>query len=334
MDWSTIFTALASSFGLSITGAYWLVRSLIQNRLAQALEERKGEITEQLELQKAAAAQDLERLRDGLQLQQSKAKSAIDAEIRKEIEVQLGEIGAQRQYEYEAKRRLYLSIGPLRFQLLLACRDLVGRIKSIGTTENYRIQLDEYYGRSTIYRLLKPIALASLIEEQMAINDFSVDREAIDCLRFRRAVTRIFSGDELSDGHPNVDWSQQKEHVFADSLASAVQSIIERVDVNQSRILRFDEFKEKIERDGWVAASPIDKIFEQFTIDRKPILWLRLVAYAQICNSFVTRQGQARGFAEEYFDTQELLLRSRDIFVKTEFSGLKEKIKKLETLPL
>lgn len=334
MDWPTVITAVTSSAGVSAAGAHWLARTLIQHRLTHALEERRAQLTRELDIQKALAAQDLERLKDSLQLEQSKAKSAMDAEIRKQVEIQLGEVSVQRQYEYEARRRLYLSIGPLRFQLLVACRDLVGRVQAIGASEKYAFQLDGYYARSTIYRLLKPIALASLIEEQMALNDFSVDQEAIDFLRFRRSVTRIYSGDELVANHPRANWAAQVEHLFADSLSSVVQSLVERSDEKQARPLRFDEFNQKIETHGWSIFSPIDQLFDQFEVVYKPILWLRLVAYAQVCNALVTRHGVSLGFRDESFDAGELLLRSQDLFIQTQLDELLQKIKKFETLPL
>lgn len=49
------------------------------------------------------------------------------ATVRREVESYLGEQSAHREYVLEAKKQLYHSIGPLRFQLLLACRDAAHR---------------------------------------------------------------------------------------------------------------------------------------------------------------------------------------------------------------
>ena len=109
--------------GISAAGAYWLARTLVQHKLNRDIENYKSELARQLDAQKTLAAQDLERLKNTLQLEQSRIKATMDAQIRMEVEAQLGELAVQRQYEYEARRRLYTAIGPLRFQLLLACRD-------------------------------------------------------------------------------------------------------------------------------------------------------------------------------------------------------------------
>ena len=50
MDLGTIVAAASSSLGLSLAGAYWLARALIQNRLTEALEQRKSELSRQLEM--------------------------------------------------------------------------------------------------------------------------------------------------------------------------------------------------------------------------------------------------------------------------------------------
>lgn len=334
MDWATLVAAVTSSLGITAAGAYWLGQALVNHRLNQALEERKSELTQQLDAQKAIAAQDLERLKNTLQLDQARIKSTMDAEIRKQVESQLGEIAVHRQYEYEARRRLYVAIGPLRFQLLLACRDFVSRIQALDSSKRYELNLNEYFARSTVYRLLKPLALATLIEEQMALADFSVDKAAIDCLRFRRSITRILSGDELVGKHPKIDWSRQYEHAYADSLASVAQAMIVRPAGEAARTLRFDEFTIKVRAQGWASFSPLDNLLEHFRPAAKPILWLRLVAYASSCNALVSRQGQELGFRDEPFDTASMLSRSEDPFTQANFPELLTCMRELELVML
>jgi hypothetical protein len=331
MDWNTVVAAITSSLGVTLAGGYWLARTLVQHELSKSLEQRKAELAQQLDVQKTLAAQDLERLRNALQLEQVRFKSELDAEIRKQVESQLGDIAAQRQYEYEARRRLYVAIGPLRFQLLLACRDLVSRIQSLGVRGHYVLHLDGYYARSTVYRLLKPVALAMLIEEQMTLADFSVDQAAIECLRFRRAVTSILSGGELAADHPKVDWTRQKEHVFADTLLAVVQALITRPAGAAARALRFDEFNDAVHTEGWAAFAPFDQLLNEFQCNTKPILWLRLVAYAYACNALVTRQGAALGFESQPFDTAMLLSRAQDDFIN---NAMDQMIARIDALDL
>lgn len=334
MDWSTVLAAATSSFGLTVLTAHGLARTLIQHHLSQALEVKKNELTRELDAQKVVDAQNLERLKSALETEQMRLRSTIEAEIRKEVETQLGEIAVRHQYEYEARRRLYVAIGPLRFQLLLACRDLVGRITAMGERERYVLNLEGYYARSTAYRLLKPIALAALIEEQLALADFSVDHTAIDYLRFKRSVTRILCGDELAGAHPNIDWINQREHLFADSLVSILQSLIARTDENPARVRRFDEFIRKLDVEGWGEFSPLDRLLNEFDIRTKPILWLRLVAYAHSCNTLINQQGSTLGFQKELFNTPQLLQRANDEFTITNLPQLLARIESIALVPL
>ena len=48
-----------------------------------------------------------------------------------ELDEDLGGRAAQRQYEFDARKRLYGAIGPLRFQLAVACAVLSARVERI-----------------------------------------------------------------------------------------------------------------------------------------------------------------------------------------------------------
>lgn len=334
MNWQELIFSMLGTLGLSTAAAYWLTRTLIQHRLGREMEERKAELVGQLDAQKAQGAKDLELLKNTLQLEQARIKAGMDADIRKAVETQLGELAAQRQYEYEARRRLYVAIGPLRFQLLLACRDLAGRMHALATSENYVLDLKNYYARSTIYRLLKPLALSALIEEQMTLADFSVDYAAIECLRFRRSITRILCGDELVGEYPEVDWLGQREHVFADTLATVAQTLIARPAGAPPHVLRFDEFIARLASEGWQSFAPFGDLLNGFEPKTKPLLWIRLVAYAHACNALVARQGKGHGFKDQSFDTPMHLQRSNNTFTHENESRLQQCMVELDLVSL
>ena len=70
----------------------------------------------------------------------------------------LGEKASEREYRLEGCKRLYRLVGLLRFQLLVARRDLAGRIEA-QVRRQYVFKVtsigpESYYGRSTLYRLL------------------------------------------------------------------------------------------------------------------------------------------------------------------------------------
>ena len=69
-------------------------------------------------------------------------------------------------YEYNARKRLYEVIGPLRFQLLIACRDVVRRVAGHTRSRRWNMNPADYYGNNTLYRLLRPLAICTLIERK------------------------------------------------------------------------------------------------------------------------------------------------------------------------
>jgi hypothetical protein len=331
MDIVTALTAVTASLGLTVAGFYWVGQTLMQHQLARFLEKRKVDLAKELETHKLALNEQLEHTKGELQRMLARDKSAIDGLVRQEVDSKLGELAAQRQYEYDARRRLYVAIGPLRFQLLLACRDLAGRVVSYAEREAYEMSLDRYFGRSTAYRILRPIAITELVEEQVALTDFSIDEGAVDCLRFRRTATRIFSGDEIPGSHPKADWSAQEEHVFADSLQLAARALIAP---DGKRVVRFDEFCNRLDTEGLATIAPFDQLLSQFSIERKPILWLRLVAWGNACNGLIGRLGDERSFPPAEFPVRDLLERARDPIVSANLDDYQGRIEALRLISL
>jgi hypothetical protein len=309
----------------SMAGVYWLSKALIQYRLKQALDDRKAgfateladqkaSLQKELEDKKASLQKELEDKKASLQRELDRDKAQVEGAVRREVELFLGDRAAERQYASEARRRLYLAIGPLRFQLLLACRDFAGRIET-HPKQRYGMELSSYYGRTTLYRLLRPLAIAELMERQIAYSDFAVDDSALDCLRFKKSVVRILSSHEVIVDHPRADWSRQSEHVFADSIGGAANALVCESQQTSERLLRFDEFDRTVQQEGFGRFEPFAGLINDFAIARKPILWLRLVAYGNTCNSFVVSAGAPLGFEKRTFPVRELIEASADKYV-------------------
>src|SRR5262245_47312273 len=132
MDMATIVTSVVSSLGISTATAAWLSSALIGHRLQKDLEKHKSQLQQDLEDHKGNLTTNLGTYRNTL----SREPDEWQANLRTRVEDALGEKAADRAYRLEARKRLYQAIGPLRFQLLLACRDLSERIKSHGTNPN------------------------------------------------------------------------------------------------------------------------------------------------------------------------------------------------------
>src|SRR5882762_9627649 len=146
-----------------------------------------------------------------------------------------------------------------------------------------------YYGRSTLYRLLRPIAIAELIEQQIAYADFSVDPSGVDLLRFKRAALTAFTDADSILDHPEANWNAEKEHIFSGTLSRLASAIIiQDEDINKNRPMHFHEFETFVSHpENLGMLSPLKDILNDFKVKTKPIFWIRLVCFAYICNEYV-----------------------------------------------
>lgn len=295
--------------GLSVTGvvsvaaARWLAQRLIDHRLKKGLSDYEAELNRRLAEHKADLDQSV-----------NAADAANQARLKKEIEVYLAERSAELTYREEARRRLYNAVGPLRFQLLIAAAECASRIDRIGGEEQYDSSLRSYFGQSTIYRLLRVLATAELIERQVAFADFAVDPSMRMLLRFKRLMNYALSSDGVSRGHPDENWHDQEQHVFSDVIAIVCASMIVRDSESvPPRVMRFDEFSNAIlQGDGKVRFQPLTLLLNNFEPESKPILWLRLLAIGHLCVSLLELQDVMLGIEPTKFRTDNLLRRAKD----------------------
>jgi hypothetical protein len=321
MDTWTLITSITSSLGISIATASWLSKQLVTHRLAKDLEAYKVSWQKELEGEKAKWQRTLEEAKAGWQRELEKDKANWQGEIHKGVEEYLGEKSAEREYNLEARKRLYSAIGPLRFQLLLACRDVSTRINNYGSDDlSYSMNTKGYYGQSTLYRLLRPIAISELIERQITYADFSVDPTGVELLRFKKAAFMAFTDGDIILNHPNADWYYEKEHVFSGTLSRLASALIIRDEAtdNKERPMHFHEFQSFIsDPPSFKEFSPFKEILNDFTIAKKPIFWIRLVCFGYICNEYLGHAGTLIGFEKRQFDVHKLLLVSKDSYTRS-----------------
>jgi hypothetical protein len=240
----------------------------------------------------------------------SKKLKDFESELRKKVDEYLGDKAADRQYRLDARKRLYTVVGPLKFQLVLAADDFVNRIKQLGTGSQDPITYKGYFGRSTLYRLLRVFGLAELIERQVTHADFAVDNGVTTLIKFKQRAFECLSRQSISLGHPLENWNEQRQHIFYDELAIiASDMIIIDPSSNQTRVRRFDEFVHlNIDPDDTEALfRAIPRILKDFTPNLRPVLWTRLVALATLCHSFVSQEAPTMGLTAETFHSKEVL---------------------------
>jgi hypothetical protein len=254
-----------------------------------------------------------------------------EAALRRQVEDWLGDQAADRQYRLEARKRLYSAIAPLRFQLLVACSNYLYRIQRIGSGQQaYNTSIDNYFGQSTFYRLARLLAIGELIERQITYADFTVDPSTLMLLRFKHALFRALSNSDTILDHPNANWNEQVEHVYFDVLpiiASAL--IVEEEGVD--RVIRFDEVDDLLASSARrKALDPLPRLFEALDRSRTPLLWVRLVAAAELCCAMVSQESLPTGLTVVDWNAEAMLKATGDEYI---LANLDRYVASIRTLP-
>lgn len=229
----------------------------------------------------------------------------------------LAERQAQIDYESNARRRLYEAIGPLRLQLLFAARDLARRVGSHIESKAWDMNPRGYYAKSFIYRFLRPLAIGTLIEQQMSFADFTVDSQALDLLRFNATAYRMLTGGEAILDHPDADWSSQSQHLFSDNLRAAAATLIVKEAEAGSVVVDFARFSEAVgDPLKHAAIGHLAALFGQcrYSLCENPILWARVVGYGYACKDLLESHDERLGFVAPRFPVTEMLQCTEDRF--------------------
>jgi hypothetical protein len=232
---------------------------------------------------------------------------------------------ARLDYEYAAKKRLYEAVGPLRFQLVIAARDLTSRVNSHLRSPRWTMTPSGYYVHSFLYRLLRPLAVGVLVERQMSYADFSVDPSSVDLLRFDRTAYRMLTGAEpfvepkpgngASVYYTGLDWGRQSQHIFRDNLRIAAMFLLKKGVDDREVVIDYAEFRERCPDP--LAEPCLADLAQLFgrnndSLRESGVFWVRLVGYAYCCRDYVVRHGQGIGVGVPELAVVSLLGQTRD----------------------
>lgn len=318
LDPETVLVTLAAGSAV-LVAVKWLGQRAVEHAFSVHLTRYKGELDEQLT-----------RLKASLDVEVASAQSKLEASLRRADEIFLGEEAAERAYRFEARKRLYGAVGPLRFQLLNACSQFLTRLHSIGGY-SYATTMKGYFGRSLLYRLARLLAITELIKRQIAYSDFSVDEAMIVLLRFRAQLLRALSSGDVSPNHPGADWTEQKEHVFRDQLPVLAIALVVQDASSGERIARFDEFEVLLDSGDGHYLQPLTQIVENLNPTTTPIFWVRLMAVGQACEGLLEGENIAVALDSPSIDYAALVALSEDPFVTANAPSILESLTHFRT---
>ncbi len=248
--------------------------------------------------------------RDQLELENKRNADRIELEaLRDRLEEDREQRSAWMQYQFEARKRLYVECEPLFFQLREACsvaRDRVFSLADRSRQEKRFLEGRGHYLSSTCYQLLAPMAIRNLIQRQLTSVDLDLDAttkvryELSNLLYFAFPSDHIFAktgqpiaydpnakvSDELRESHAELYCRQGIARARLDVVA---ESLLKREKDGGVRCLTYAEFEAPyFEDEEWQRIwAPVTEIFSSFHPKRRPVLWRSLIAQVLLHNAII-----------------------------------------------
>jgi hypothetical protein len=220
---------------------------------------------------------------------------------------------ARRDYEYEARKRLYKECEPLLFRLSEASENALHRIYSLARTARDGhlgpsgwLSGPGYYLTSTLYNLLVPCAVFRLLQERLTFVDLEVDRRIRDQYLLAKWVAISFTDDfSLAKTEPVLAYDPHgsspaqrmadparycNQGVPLGRLDAAIDALIETDAQGVSRVLTYGKFEIALAAD-LASNSSRYGIFadglKDFHPQTHPVLWRILVVQALLHHELI-----------------------------------------------
>jgi hypothetical protein len=234
---------------------------------------------------------------------------------------QTAERSAKRDYEYDARKRLYEQCGPIIFQLTELCESAYFRITGLaGTARQGNLEpgrdsylRDEYYRTSTLYRLLAPSAALKLLQRRLTLVDLSLDAAIWRQYELARQALFSFGGEfEYARLGTAIDYkpfdkeadqraksnpaTYHRQGLPLGVIESAVEALLVTEDDGDLRVLTYAECEAEFEKQKSRVRQQFDEI--RFLVDdfhprSRPVFWRLLVTQACLYRAIV-QQDQLR----------------------------------------
>lgn len=227
-------------------------------------------------------------------------------ELKSQLDERRSAASARRDYEYEARKRLYDEVEPVRFQVYEALEEAHYRVRSLARTArsgNLGAGPDSwvgdpgYYLRSTIYKLLSPIVHFRLLQRLMTFTDFNLDRDIALQYSLLKLYVRSFTDDfefaalaptlRYEPNHPRSETLvKEKPAVFSRQALvlgdlECIADMLIGHEHGKTRVLQFGEFEKLLDHPKLDDnLQEVLSLFISFSPDGKPILARLLLAQA------------------------------------------------------
>ena len=242
----------------------------------------------------------------------NKKKDTDIAKLQNDLAIIKDEKNARRDYEYEAKKRLYQKFEPLLFQFNELGENTLKRVKAFSREahnqklEDWLSDTDGYYFKNSVYRIFAPLSIFKLIQEELTLFDLNLEPKIKNQYVMIKSLSHFLSHDfKFANAKPEIKYDPHSEYPFNISNKSGkrTQGIVQgRLDeiidifiiqenINNNlrrRVVRYGEFENMypdIRKSGKL--DIVIELFSDFHPATKPILWRILLAQAILYDSII-----------------------------------------------
>jgi hypothetical protein len=224
-----------------------------------------------------------------------------------ELEEERAERSARRDYEYEARKRLYEECEPLLFQAVELATTARSRVLSLArTARNGDLGPDGsgwlsgpgYYFKSTAYQLFAPVSIFRLLQQRLTGVDLSLDQRLRTQYEVLKLLFLSFNADfDLARCAPVLPYEPDKtdpdergrETLLAadparyarQGLYRGILDVVVESMIVDGRSLTFGEFLRAWDQRGSAlhgSRGELLYLLAEFHPARKPVLWRVLIA--------------------------------------------------------
>lgn len=251
-------------------------------------------------------------------------------ELKGELSDLAAERSARRSYEYDARKRLYAVTEPFLFQLSERADELQASIRGLARTarngdldpgRNW-LTGDIYYLRSTVHRMLAPVALFHLLQDGLTQVDLGLDPNTRAQYLISKYLAWALTDDhEFAAYEPEIPYKPDaavtgpgawvpRQGLPSGIIDTAGDSLIIRPGGGTARVVRFGEFDDAYANQNsklYKACAPVADLLCDFHPRTHPVLWRILIMQAHLCAACIAARDLA-GTPEEQPDSPMSLL--------------------------
>jgi len=200
---------------------------------------------------------------------------------------------AQRDYEYEARKRLYAEVQPLFFHLGEAAASTFDCIRHLQGFRAFRMMQDvnATLTVNNVYRLMAPLVTVRLIQRRMTAVDLRLDVALRAQYRLARELLYTFSrGERIAALAPAIKYTwtgEDRQHLLPAVLEVVAAGLTVEDGGGAARCMTYPEFEARFRADQSFRDTtlPLRQWLAGASPTAKPVLWRSLVAQAYLVHA-------------------------------------------------